>query len=653
MDRQELLSRQLDREIRARQEAERLLEDKSNELYEARLRAEHAEAALSDALRSLDDGLLLFDPAGKLILANRRFFDIYPQARSICEPGIDEGRLWRQIIAAGAFTSGSRRIGAPGDGKRRRTDRWERITSGGRHICIIEHETEAGQRISIHRDVSDIRIAEAQLHWRLAAIEGAADGISITDEQGIYTYLNEAHARLMKYDSAAGLIGRSWRVLYDAEELERFDREILPQLHARGAWQGTARAVNNYGDTQQQELSLNLLPGRGILCVMRDITEKLKADAEQQRVMQRLFEAERMEAVGQLARVVAHDFSNVLTAISAFVGALEGECASGSKAGALVGKISSAVDHAGEIVERLQGSYINRKVSKSRVDLVRLARDTSEMVRATLPTGQELRLRVSNSDISVQGDHAQLGQMIMNFLVNARDALKGESGLITVTVEELAQRKLDGNGWAYSAKRGRWPSGVDMVCVSVEDSGCGMDEAVIKRAFEPEFSTKNDKTVRGLGLSTAKAVADAHRGVISLCSTPGGGTRAALCLPIYRLNLPEEARILVVDDDPLAGESLTLQLEALGHRSAFLDHPGDAIGVLKDDPQAWDLVITDQQMPYLDGTSLARHLLELRPELPVIICTGLPGSVGALPNNVTTVIKKPVDDRILTAALSN
>ncbi len=653
MDREELLKRQLDREIRARQEAERLLEDKSSELYDARLRAENAEAALRDALRSLDDGLLLFDPGGKLILANRRFFDIYPQARSICEPGIDEGRLWRQIIAAGAFTSGSRRIGMAGDGKRRRSDRWERITSSGRHICIIEHETEAGQRISIHRDVSDIRIAEAQLQWRLAAIEGAADGISITDEQGIYTYLNEAHARLMKFDSAAALLGRSWRVLYDAEELERFDREILPQLNGRGSWRGTAQAVNNYGETQQQELSLNLLPGRGILCVMRDITEKLKADAEQQRVMQRLFEAERMEAVGQLARVVAHDFSNVLTAISAFVGALEGECAPSSKAGTLLGKIGSAVGHAEEIVERLQDSYINRKVTKSRVDLVRLARDTSDMLRATLPHGQELRLRVSNSEISVQGDQAQLGQMIMNFLVNARDAMGSRSGAIKVGVEEIGVEKPEEDGWAYSAKRGRWPNGVEMVCVSVEDSGCGMDEAVIKQAFEPDFSTKDDKAVRGLGLSTAKAVAEVHRGVVTLCSTPGGGTRAALFLPIYRLNLPEEARILVVDDDPLAGESLTMQLEALGHRSAFLDHPGDAIGVLKDDPQAWDLVITDQQMPHIDGTSLARQLLELRPELPVIICTGLPGSVGALPNNVTTVIKKPVDGRVLTAALSN
>lgn len=654
LKREELLRRQLDREHRAREEAERLLEDRSNELYAARLRAEAAEAALRDALRSLDDGLLLFDREGRLILANRRFREIYPESEGLCRPGIEEAELWRSLVAAGAFAGGSRRIPAQRSGGRQRTtERWERLTAGGRHVCIIEHETEAGQRVSVHRDVTEIHTAEAQLQWRLAAIEEAADGIAITDDQGVYSYLNAAHARILKHDSAASLIGRSWRSLYDEEELARFDAEIIPQLNARGVWQGTTRALDRFGLPFQQELSLNLLPGGGILCVMRDVTDKALAEAEQQRVMQRLYEAERMEAVGQLARVVAHDFNNILSAISAFAASLQAEVAGQPAATALLERIAIAVDHAEEVVERLQGSYANRPVSMGRVDLVRLARDTCDMLRATLQPGQDLRVMAGRADVPVLGDHAQLGQMVMNFLVNARDALGDAPGTIRVRIDESGEPTLSDPDWSYRVRQGRMPAGCRLASLAVEDSGCGKSQTVIERAFEPDFSTKNGKAVRGLGLSAARSVAEAHGGLVCLESTPHKGSRASLWLPVYRMQLPKSARILVIDDDPLAGEALTTLLSGMGHRSDLLDHPEEALGVLADDPAAWDLVITDQQMPRLNGATLAQRLLDLRPELPVIICTGLPGVIEAIPANVASVIKKPVDNRILHAVLAD
>ncbi|GAB5467360.1 MAG: hypothetical protein Kilf2KO_03900 [Rhodospirillales bacterium] len=654
MEREELLARQLQREIRAREEAERLLEDKSSELYSARLRAEAAEANLSDALRSLDDGLLIFDRDGRLVLANRRFLEIYPQAEEICEPGITESRFWRQLIARGAFASGSRRLYAlPGfGGSNHRVDRWERVTADGAHICIIEQETEAGQRISLHRDISEMRAAETQLQWRLAAIEEAADGIAITDQDGHYLYLNLAHARILKYESAAALIGRSWRSIYDADELERFDEEILPDLYSRGAWQGTVKALDSTGGHLVQEVSMSLLPSRGLLSVMRDVTERREAESQQQRVIQRLYEAERMEAVGQLARVMAHDFNNILLAISAFTETLQAKFPQPPAAQTLLGKISSAVQHAEDIVDRLQASAIDRPLQRGRVDLARLARDTTDMVRATLEETQELRLRTSDSDLPVLGDHAQLGQMVMNFLVNAREALDPKGGVILVTVREQPGPPQLGDGWAFASQQGSCPAHSPVVCLSVEDSGCGMEEGVIERAFEPDFSTKGGKAVRGLGLSTGGAVANAHEGAVYLESTPGFGTRATLCLPCYSLNLPKVARILVVDDDPLAGSALAELLKQMGHRSDFLDHAGDALGVLEDDPGSWDLVITDQQMPQLDGLSLARRLHDLRPDLPVIICSGLPDLPGNVPGNVIGVIGKPVRSQQLKEALS-
>ncbi len=654
MEREELLDRKLGREIRARQEAERLLEDKSNELYQARLRAEAAEAALSDALRSLDDGLLLFDKDGILLLANRRFFEIYPEAQGVCRPGMEEGELWQALISGGAFASGSRRhfnaksynIGGPG------SDCWERITASGRHICIIEHETDGGQRISIHRDISDIRGAEAQMQWRLAAIEEAADGIAITDHLGLFDYANAAFARIMKYSDAAELINLPWRSLYEPLERERLENEALPILRESNAWNGKVRALDIQGSQIDQELSLNLLPGGGILWVMRDITEQVKAKAEQQRVMQRLYEAERLEAVGQLARVVAHDFNNVLSAISAFRHAMEGDATLSDSARDLLGKIGSALGHAEGIVQRLQSSASERRIRRGRIDLVRLARDTSDMVRATLSPGQELRLRASRPELPVLGDHAQLGQMVMNFLVNAREALGRERGIIEVNLSEISDETDLSGRWLASASRGRRPLAARQACLTVDDTGCGMTQEVIERVFEADFSTKGNASVRGLGLSAAEEVARTHHGLISLHSSAGFGTRVQLVLPLYRMNLRESARILVVDDDLLAGEALTTLLEGMGHRADVLDHPIEALGLIEDDPSIWDLVISDQQMPEIAGTTLAQRCFDLRADLPVIICTGLRRGLGMLPNNVIGVLKKPVDRLSLETMLA-
>lgn len=654
MDREELLDRQLMREAKARQEAERLLEDKSNELYQARVRAEAAEAALSDAFRSLDDGLLLFDQEGKLVLANRRFFEIYPEAKDLCKPGMDEGELWHAIITKGAFASGSRRLPGPiGAGeKTRSSDRWERITASGKYVCIIEQETEAGQRVSVHRDISDIRAAESQLQWRLAAIEEAADGIAITDHLGFFDYANAAFARLLKYADASELINKPWRSLYDPEERERVEQEVLPVLRDFNTWSGKARAIDLLGTHIDQELSLNLLPGGGILWVMRDVTEELKAKAEQQRVMQRLYEAERMEAVGQLARVVAHDFNNVLSAISAFRHALEGDQKITDNSRDLLNKIGSAVGHAEGIIKRLQASETERSVKRGRIDLVRLARDTSDMVRATLEPGQELRMRASRPAIPVLGDHAQLGQMVLNFLVNAREALGKEPGSIEVTVSEITNESDMQGDWLFSESRGQRPALPIQACLAVEDSGCGMSEEVLARAFEADFSTKSGESLRGLGLSAAKSVAQAHNGLIALRSTPGYGTKAQLILPRYRMNLPKSSRVLVVDDDALAGQSLVLQLESLGHRADFLNDPIEALGLIEDDPAIWDLLVSDQQMPAMEGTQLAERCMTVRPDLPLILFTGLRRSLGLLPGNVVGVMRKPVEMETLASLLT-
>ncbi len=654
LDREELLDRKLNREIKARQEAERLLEVKSNEIYQAQLRAQKAEADLDDALRSLDDGLLLFDKTGRLLFANRRFYEIYPEAKGVCEPGIDEGELWHAIISKGAYASGSRRLAGlkPNSDKPGRSDRWERITASGRYVCIIEQQTEAGQRISIHRDISDIREAESQLQWRLQAIEKAKDGLAITDHLGFFDYANSAFASLLRFNDASEVINKPWRALFDQDERERLEQEVLPILNQERAWTGKARSLNFDGTQVDQELSLTLLPGGGILWVLRDVTEEVKAKAEQQRVMQRLYEAERMEAVGQLARVVAHDFNNVLSAISAFRHALEGDETLSQGSRDMLAKIGSAVGHAEGIVQRLQASDAERPVKRGRIDLVRLARDTSDMVRATLDSGQVLRLRASKPVIAVLGDHAQLGQMVLNFLVNAREALGGKSGSIEVTISEISADTDVKGDWAVYAARGRRPNAPVQAALTVEDSGCGMTQDIIDRAFEADFSTKSSESVRGLGLSAAESLAEHHHGLVALYSTLGSGTKAQLILPRYSMSLPSSGRVLVVDDDPLAGEALALLLENEGHRADFLNNPLEALDIIEDDPKMWNLVFTDQQMPELQGTEFAERCLALRPDLPIIIATGLDRSLGLLPSNVVGTLKKPVDPSSLRTILA-
>jgi len=660
MDESEILKRKLKREIKAREEAEALLEQKAEEIHKARVRAERAEDALRDAIRSLDDGFLLFDAQDNLVLANRRFLELYPAASEIVKVGMSEHDLWRQLHEAGIlphpgeeFCPSYGPAGEIDNGPAGGATREEQLEDG-RVIQILDHVTEGGQRISIHRDITALRRAEAHLHWRLAAIENAADGIAITDHHGHFAFMNRAFAQMLGYATPGQLIGRPWHGIYTDEEQNRVKREVDAKLDSSGSWRGVAEAMHVSGKLVHQELALTKLPGGGLLCVTRDISDRLSAEAEQQRLMRRLFEAERLEAVGQLSRVIAHDINNLLSAISAFNAALSDHLEPESKAADYSSKIMRAVEQAGEVIERLQASYKGRKIEKVDLDLADLARNTAALAQATMPRNVTLEADIADQPIMVHGEQAQLGQLVMNLLVNAREAVGEKGGRISISLRDSDEDRTHAD-WAHEAEVGELAM-AHYAVLRVTDSGHGMSAEVIEKVFQPNFTTKQKATGHGLGLSAAGNVAQAHEGKVRLRSTPGSGTAAELLLPMRTTTLKPHARVLVVDDNPGAGESAAVLLESLGHKSSFLESAADAIDVITDDPDSWDAVLTDQQMPGLTGTELAERLRSVHPKMPVIIYTGMAGGLPntmSIPANVVSVLKKPLTRKLLADALGD
>jgi CheY-like chemotaxis protein len=262
----------------------------------------------------------------------------------------------------------------------------------------------------------------------------------------------------------------------------------------------------------------------------------------------------------------------------------------------------------------------------------------------------------------------------MNLCVNARDAIGDRRGLIEIAMKVLdpAAERTATLG-AAGEKAVQLPDGrthvqlgtidaeVSYVRIMVRDTGCGMDYAVVERMFEPFFTTKEVGRGTGLGLAAVHGILAEHKGAMLVTSRVGEGTTFDLFFPLASkpaervaetdASLPTgSGRILVIDDEPQLGTMLMKLLSRLGYTATAYTNPLEALAQVKQDPGAWDLVITDQMMPQITGLELAKDLLGTNPRLPIVMCTGYSGGVtdaAVKEVGVLALLTKPVDPREL------
>jgi len=483
-------------------------------------------------------------------------------------------------------------------------------------FCPLQVE-DAGAICMVVTDLAE----QERDHLRLiSAIEQATEGIVITDPGGKIEYLNPAFERISEVGRSELLEKRYCETLAGSDESLR---EKLRDIVRRGeTWKG--RVVRRK-DGQAYELDVTYSPIRdsggkivNYLGTERDVTREVGL---QQRVQQ----MQKMESIGTLTGGIAHDFNNLLATI-----VINSEMALFDLPGE-----SGVRNHLELIVKSgLRGRELakqlllfSRKSEKKQevLPLTPLIKETFKLLRSSLPTTFQMKIHLETESDAVFADPSQMQQVIMNLCTNAAYAMRGLTGSIDISLQGITFGANDLPD--PDMKPGEY------LVLSVKDTGSGMDEEVRKRVFEPFFTTKPVGEGTGLGLSVVYGIVKEHGGNITVYSEPGRGSIFKVYLPKADTGVSARPgtpgpipkgneRILFVDDEEIIVKSVRNMLEYLGYKVTALMDSKEALRLFSEEPSQFDLVMTDQTMPFMTGEILGRELMRIRSDIPVILCTG-------------------------------
>ena len=476
----------------------------------------------------------------------------------------------------------------------------------------------------ILHDVTASKQAEQERAQLAAAIEQAGEAIVITDPAGTIRYVNAGFERITGYRRAEA-IGRNLRILGGRHDAA-FYQDPWQTLTAGRVWHG--RFVNRRKDGTLYDEEAVLAPVRdargqitNFVAVERDITEELSL-AEQIR------QAQKMEAIGQLAAGVAHDFNNLLTALLGYVGIAR-------QAGAPDAAISEALEgienlavHAVGITKSLLMFSGRSQATLEPVNLGTLLAETAKLLHHIVPRAVTLRIIApADEPLWVQGDRAQLQQVILNLTINARDAMP-DGGELTIGLAPLADDEAPADGTPPLAR--------PAVCLSVRDTGCGMSPETQARIFEPFFTTKPRGRGTGLGLPIVFGIVKEHRGYIDVRSAPGQGSAFRVILP--RIPAPASAPpegpptapeprgrgelILLAEDNEYVRALLVTELERLGFSVAAAADGEELMRLYEERRPAVRLLVLDFDLPRQTGGQCLRQIRCGGDRVPAVLISG-------------------------------
>ncbi|HEY8566180.1 MAG TPA: response regulator [Beijerinckiaceae bacterium] len=347
---------------------------------------------------------------------------------------------------------------------------------------------------------------------------------------------------------------------------------------------------------------------------------------EREQALAQLFEAQKLDTIGQLTGGVAHDFNNLLMAVLGSLQLLRKRLPDDARMQRLLENAVQGAERGAALTQRLLAFARRQELRPAAVDLAQLVRGMEDLLKRALGPGVRVVKSIPRGLAPVQVDANQLELALLNLAVNARDAMP-LGGTLTVTAD-LPDA---------AAERPRALPEGQYVRISVTDTGTGMDPATLAKAVEPFFTTKGPGKGTGLGLSMVQGLAVQSGGALDVSSRPGAGTTISLWLPRAQASVapalaqpvapgPDDQRalprtVLVVDDDPLVSTGTAAMLEDLGHRVVEAGTAAEALEVLQSQ-QPIHLVITDHAMPVMTGTELARRIRQAYPGLPIVLATG-------------------------------
>ena len=532
----------------------------------------------------------------------------------------------------------------------RRDDR-QIIESGHPKLLIEETQTSpAGRTSTLLTSKMPLRDAQGEIigvlgtyvditarkqmqesHDRLAMIvEQAAEIVIITGTDARILYVNPAFEKITGYTRAEAL-GQNPRILKSGKQDDDFYVRMWEALQRGEVWHG--HFVNQRKDGTHYEEEANISPLRNAagaivnyVAVKRDVTHEVKLEAQ-------FRQAQKMEAIGQLAGGVAHDFNNILANVQAQADLLKYEGGLSTEQSESADEIITSVQRGAALTRQLL-LFSRREVFQPRdLDLNDAIATTAKMLKRMLGETIEMQVKLAAQPLFLRADAGMLDQVLMNLVVNARDAMPNGGRLII----ETSGVELDGLAVAQSVQARPGP----FVRLSVSDNGGGIPSDILPQIFEPFFTTKPVGKGTGLGLATVFGIVHQHQGWINVYSAVGQGTTFRIYLPrpagngVFRIAPPPLAAmcgghetILLAEDDPALRVALRKTLAQLGY--AVLEAPtgSQALAVWQENPDEIDLLLTDLVMPDgLNGKDLAQRLLQENSKLKVVYMSGYSAEV--------------------------
>jgi PAS domain S-box-containing protein len=527
---------------------------------------------------------------------------------------------------------------------------------------LVDHQP-AG-RVWSFRDITTRRHADAALRESEERFRVLADvspvGIFSSDPTGRCVFVNRRWCEIAGIPAEQAM-GEGWKTALHPDDRQGVADNWAEAVRAGESSAAEFRFVKPdgtitwlVGQSRAQHHADGTLAG--YVGTITDVTSLKKAEDERKKIEAQLRQSRKMESLGTLAGGIAHDFNNILNGTFGFVDLARLELGTGHPAHPWLDRIAASSQRARELVRQILTFSRKSEVARVPQRLNNVVSEALRFLRSSLPAMVEMEARIAPEAPPVLADATQIHQVVLNLCTNAWHAMPARGGRIVVTLEAWTvtpeqasiQPELKPGGWTR---------------LTVADDGSGMDAATLEHIFEPFFTTKDTGAGTGLGLAVVHGIVKAHEGAIVVRSTVGVGSsfevyfpavtprepiqssRPPIAQPVVATPRGRGERILVVDDDAVSGFAIEKTIESLGYTVTRIMRPEEALARFAASPTSFDLVVSDLAMPGMNGEELIEHLVQIRPDLPVIVVSGFVESArqrilqrGA----ARTILRKPV-----------
>lgn len=369
-----------------------------------------------------------------------------------------------------------------------------------------------------------------------------------------------------------------------------------------------------------------------IIGVGRDIDDRKKAELEKESLQAQLIQSRKMESIGNLAGGIAHDFNNILASIIGFTELALDEAERGSTIEDSLQEVYTAGKRAKDLVKQILAFARQSEEERKPIQPGQIAKEVLKLLRSTIPVTVEINQSI-DSESFVMGNPTQLNQVLMNLCTNAAHAMQESGGILEVTIKDIPVDQITDVEVKNTKNE-------DYLEIIVSDTGVGIAPNIIESIFEPYFTTKGPGEGTGMGLAVVQGIVETHGGLMHVESKIHEGSIFTLYFPITRKrredhtyrpeNLPTGVeKILFVDDEALIVKMGEQILSRLGYHVTSRTSSLEALELFRSKPDDFDLIVTDMTMPIMTGDQFATEVIAIRPDIPILLCTGYSNKMSA------------------------